>query len=916
MQGRSQQRIPTHLRCNNLSDPMGIHDRNPRLSWWLNDDRPAEIQTAYQLLVASTPEKLSREEGDLWDSGKVESHDTTFICYGGSALGARMRAFWKVRSFDSDGLVSLWSEAGSFELGLLGLDDWKAHWVSTPLMGDKHTPVQVPALRREFEVDKAIVSARLYVSALGIYDIEINGLRAIDLELAPGWTDYSKRVCYQAYDVTHLLDRGENVLGALLADGWYCGALGNGNRQQYGDRPELLVQLEIYLDDGCIQTVISDKNWQWYPSEILYSDMQKGESVDLRQTLGDWSRIGYTTTNWYSVLENRSRSIDLSPTLGPGVRVIEELEPDKKPSIRELPQGGRRFIYDLGENIVGRIRIWLRAEPGALVRFRYAERLDDEGELYFDNLRSAEAIDYLTCAGSDSIFEPRFTFHGFQFVEISGQLDADAMLEVKGMVLSSVHLLSGEFECDHGLINQLQSNIVRSQQGNYIDLPMSGPQRDERLGSAGEAHLFARTAAFNSDMAAFYSKWMQDLVDAQGADGSVPAVAPLPPQLDIPLDGGPGWSDAIILCPWTMYRCYGDKALLEQHYFAMKAFLTNLEKRYPDFIRADAETDMHAVTGEVAWRGYGDCLAADGILSEQTQAGNTPRDLIGTAYYCYCAGMLARIAGIIGNLADLDYYQALSQKIRAAFRARFVTVDGRLVSQTQTAYVLALHFGLLNRKEQSLAIRQLVIDIEERNYHLSTGKLGTPYLLDVLTRHGQLAVAYRMLMQTSAPGWLYPITQGATSIWERWDGWTEQSGMQNPERNSFNHCAFGAVGEWLYSTLGGLDLAPDLAPARNAYRHLLIRPQPPIGEQFPGSAPIRWVRVALETNYGRVESEWDISNDTFTLQIKIPANCSATVILPDGGTHEVASGRHNFEMKIAKGRQQPAELLEQLEVAS
>jgi alpha-L-rhamnosidase len=885
---------PKRLRCEYLDNPVGIDARRPRLSWWLDDDRPAEIQTAYRILAASRAALLDDETGDLWDSGRIESATTLNVPYGGAPLKSRQRVYWRVRTFDSDGVGSPWSRTAYFEAGLLAEDDWRARWIGTPLMGGKQTPAQVPVLRRAFELAQPVEDARLYVAALGVYDLEINGRRAIEVELAPGWTDYRKRVRYQAFDVTRFLDQGENVLGVWLGDGWYCGFLGLSERQQYGDRPAVLLQLEVTLADGSRARVVSDDLWKWQRSPILYSDLLQGESVDGRQALGAWSARGYDAAGWTPVLVlPKPMNLALDATMSPLVRIVDRLEPIGAPLRREGPFGERRWVYDFGQNVVGRVRLTVRARRGTQLHIRHAERLDAKGELYTANLREARATDYYTCAGEadGETFEPRFTFHGFQFVEIAGHVEAGAIESVSAVVLSSALAEIGEFQCDHPLVNQLQSNIVWSQRGNFLDVPTDCPQRDERLGWTGDAQVFARTAAFNLDAAAFFSKWLQDVADAQLAGGAVPPVAPLPPALRaLRIDGGPGWSDAIVICAWTLYRCFGDRGVLERHYEAMKAFIADIERRYPALIRGDATIDP--------WQGFGDWLAPDAPAVGDARSGATPKDLVGTAFFCYSAKLLARIAGVLGNLSDLERYEELAQRVRAAFRRRFVTADGRLVGETQTAYVLALHFGLLEAADAEPAFTALVRDIERRGVHLATGFLGTPYLLHVLTANGRLDLAYRLLLQTTPPGWLYPVTEGATTIWERWDGWTEAKGFQDASMNSFNHYAYGAVGEWLYGTLAGLELDPDLSSARNAYREARIHPRPPIGEAFADGAPIRFAAASLDTVHGRYETSWEIAAGRFTLRVRVPPNCRARVTLPNAEAREVPAGRHEFALVL------------------
>jgi len=916
---------PERLRCEYLSDPLGIDCPNPRLSWWPNDSRSAEVQSAYQLVAAQDATQLleatdARESSTLatpdnsllWDSGRVDSADTVNIPYGGAALQSRQQIYWRVRTFDSDGEASPWSEVARFETGLLAPEEWHAEWIGTPLQGSKDTPATVPAMRCEFQLpellsadhdsvpaaenpDSQIISARLYITSLGLYRAWLNGRRVGIDELTPGWTDYAQRLNYQIYDVTADLRPGKNALGVLLGDGWYCGGVGLAGRQCYGDRPALFVQLEVRYASGRCERVCTDAQWRWHASEILGSDLLAGESVDGRQRLGDWSSPDYPSAHWLPAEVLRVTAPNLTPSVGPLMQVVRELNPVAEPVRRRSGFDRERWIYDFGQNFTGRVSVRVKAPAGTLLRVRYGERLDAQGELYTDNLRDARATDYYTCAGNPSgeLFEPVFTLHGFEFVEISGRFPRDAIVAVKAQVISARIETTGEFSCDHMLINRLQDNIAWSQRSSFHSQPLDAPQRDERLGWTGPAQVFARTAAFNMDTAAFFNKWFVDIADAQKNDGALPPVVPLPPGLDaLDLDGGAGWSDAYLICAWTQYRCFNDKRLLAQHFDGMKQLVLRMQKQSNNLIRDDSR---HADSS-----GYGDWLATDagghGYLDPRQ--GATPSDLLGTAYFCYSARLLARIAGVLGNLSDLERFEALANDVRHAFRRRFVTPDGELVSSTQTALVLSLHFGLLERAERKQALDRLVADIKARNTHLATGVLGTPFLLPVLTAGGQLALAYELLLQTSAPGWLYPVTQGATSIWERWDSWTADQGFQDPQMNSFNQPALGSVGEWLYQTVAGLDLNPDLAPEQNAYRHAHIEPQPPVGKGFPAGAPLRYAEARLATVHGQFSSRWEIVDERFLLVVGVPVNCSATVVLPNGKSEDVNAGTHEFEVHL------------------
>jgi alpha-L-rhamnosidase len=882
---------PRALRCEYQVDPIGLGTRQPRFFWKLDDERPGACQSAYQLLVASDPERLAQGEGDLWDSGEVASDQNAHVVYRGAVLGSRQRACWKVRSFDAQGEPSDWSAPARFEVGLLEPSDWQARWIASPLAGAPKTSGIVPALRRRFEIDGPIARARLYVTALGLYESWINGRRVGDHELAPGWTDYATRVRYQVYDVTDHLHEGENAIGALLGDGWYCGFVGLVKaRENYGRRPALLAQLEIVHADGSEIRIASDERWRWHASPILASDIMQGETVDARRDLGAWTRPGYDEEAWAAVELAETPAISLDAMSGPPVRAIRELSPVKDPPSRKgHPLFAPRWIFDLGQNMVGRVRLRVRGEEGTTIQLRHAEVLDENGELYTENLRDARATDTFTLRGTGEVetFEPHFTFHGFRYVEVSGHLKESAIEELTGVVLCSDMPETGVFSCSDADLNQLQSNIVWGQRGNFVDVPTDCPQRDERLGWTGDAQVFVRTASFNMEVAGFFSKWLLDLEDAQAEDGRIPPVAPVTGTGPMPrLDGGPAWADAVVICPWTIHRCFGDRRLLEERWESMAAYIDFLERRFPDGIRAHPSIDP--------WGGFGDWVALDGTVRHEDRLGGTPKDLIGTAFLSYSARRLAEIARAIDRPEEEKRYRELSSSVRDAFRRRFVTPDGLVAGNTQTSYVLALHFDLLEDHERETTASALAHNVEQHR-HLTTGFVGTPYLLHVLTRTGRLDLAYRLLLRREFPSWLFPVVKGgATTIWERWDGWTEERGFFDPEMNSFNHYAYGAVGEWLYGTVAGLDLDPDVS----GWSRARLAPRPPLHPGLPDPPLLTGARAALETIQGGYAVEWSIEGERFRLDAQVPAGCSARVELPDGSTDEVKAGRHRFEIDL------------------
>jgi len=752
----------------------------------------------------------------------------------------------------------------------------QAFWIASPIVGGKRTSAPVPYLRKTFHLSQTVRSAHLIVTALGLYECEINGQRVGDEVFAPGWTEYHKRVYYQSYDVTGLLRPGENVLGAILGDGWYCGNVAWWGRQLYADRPRFLAQLEIILQDGTTITFASDSSWKTSTGPILESDMLMGESYDARLELGAWSQPGYDESRWQPViLAAPDHPVELVPRFGPPVRRIEEIKPVKQS--RRVNLNGELRLFDLGQNFSGRVRISVRSSRNITLRLRFAEVLNPDGSLYTENLRDARCIDYYTCrSGETETWESRFTFHGFRHVEVTGLAPAD-LLEITGVVLHSEMVPTGTFRCSNELLNQLQHNILWGQKSNFLDIPTDCPQRDERLGWTGDAQVFVRTAAFNLNVRDFFRKWMQDLRDAQSDDGSIPPAAPIPRPTDAPIeDAGPAWADAEIICPWTIYLCYADRSILEDHYESMRRYMEFMAAhRCRDYIRNHPDL--------VKWPGFGDWLALDGGGKNE---GITPSDLIGTAFHAYDAEIMTKVANILGHAEDAQKYRILRGKIVEAFRHRFITPAGLIASGTQTAHVLALHFGLVEESTRATTIRELVRDIEKRKDHLATGFVGTPYLLDVLENAGHLDVAYRLLEQETFPSWLFPVKNGATTIWERWDGWTPEKGFQSKGMNSFNHYAYGAVGAWMYRTVAGLDLDP----ADPGYHHVIFRPRP--------GGTITWAEASLQTLFGTAAIRWELKEGNFLVDLTVPQESRGTLSLPEGFAAEIPEslppGAHSF----------------------
>ncbi|HET8631741.1 MAG TPA: family 78 glycoside hydrolase catalytic domain, partial [Thermomicrobiales bacterium] len=826
----------TRLRCEYLVNPLGLDVARPRLSWELTARRRGQRQTAYRVLVASDPATLAEDRGDLWDSGRVASDQSAHVVYDGPALASGQRAWWKVRAWDRDGVPADWSEPAWWEAGLLRPEDWAGQWIGLPLQDtppDEAAPdgldglVPSPYLRRVVRLPGAPRRARLYATARGVYELRLNGERVGDAVLAPGWTDYDRRIQYQIYDVTDLLRPGDNALGAILGPGWYAGHVGFGHRcRHYGARPQLLLQLHVELDGGATLVVASDGAWRGATGPIRYSDLLMGEHYDARRDLPGWDEPGFDAADWRPVDAQPRDAVPLVAERAEPVRVTEE-----SPARAVTAPAPGVAIADLGQNITGWVRLRVRGEAGTRVQLRFGEVLNPDGTLYTANLRAARATDtYVLRGGGDEIWEPRFTFHGFRYVEVTGYPGALAPDALTGRVVGSDTPLAGAFSCSSELVNQLQRNIDWGQRGNFLSIPTDCPQRDERLGWLGDAQVFVRTACCNRDVAAFFTKWLDDVADAQSAAGAYPDVAP---RLVDAADGAPAWADAGVIVPWTLWQHYGDTRIIERHWGAMTRWLDYLRRANPDLLwEARRNHD------------FGDWLSVEA---------DTPKDVIATAYFAHDARLMAQMARAIGRDAEAADYADLAARIAAAFNAAYVTADGRVKGETQTAYALALHFGLLPPNLRPLAAGHLVADIERRGRRLSTGFVGVGYLCPTLTAAGHLDVAYRLLLNEEFPSWGYSIRHGATTIWERWDGWTAERGFQDPGMNSFNHYALGAVGAWLYRAVAGIDTDPE----RPGYRHIVFHPRPGGG--------LTYARAELRSPYGPITSHWTIAGDTFTL---------------------------------------------------
>lgn len=839
----------------NKENPVGVAVAHPRLTWSILSEGHQVKQTAYEVRVATSEADVEKGKKLVWKSGKVNSDQSVHVAYKGNALTSGQKYYWQVKVWDNQGNASDWSTPGTWLTGLMSKADWKAKWIEPGTENAVFMPS--PIFRKEFNLKKKIASATVFATSHGIYEAYINGKRMGDAYLTPGWTSYNKRLQYQTFDVTDLLESGDNAIGVALGSGWYRSPLGWGdNVNHYGKTLGVLFQLEIIYTDGSHDLVVSDDSWKSSTGKIRYAEIYNGETIDARQEKKGWATAGYQETDWSPVKVKDYGYGNLITTQNELIKKHETFHPIK---VITTPKGEK--VLDFGQNLVGWVESSLNGKSGDTVTISHAEVLDKEGNFYTENLRAAKAQgNYILKGGGKETFAPHFTWYGFRYIKVegvSGELNPE---DFTAVTLYSAMPQTGHFSSSDSMINQLQHNIEWGLRGNFLDVPTDCPQRDERLGWTGDAQVFSRTASFIRNVNSFFDKWMKDVAADQFKDGRISHVVPNVMGPDA--GGSSGWADVATIVPWNMYLAYGDRQILENQYPSMKGWV--------DYIKGVSKDNL--------WNtgfNFGDWLFYSVDNDNDGRSAVTDKYLIAQCFYGHSTQLLINAAKVLGKTEDVQSYTQLLEKIKTAFVREYMTPSGRLVSSTQTAYVLALNFDMLPENRRVQAADRLVKNIESYDNHITTGFLGTPYIAEVLTRFGHSDVAYKLLLQKTYPSWLYPVKMGATTIWERWDGKKPDSTFQTPGMNSFNHYAYGAIGDWMYRKMVGLDTYEDGV----GYKHIKIKPH--IGGDFTSA------EASQITYYGKVANSWKINGDKLTMKVEIPVNTYATVFVPTNAASSV-----------------------------
>ena len=850
-----------------FKNPIGFYDTSPTFSWQLPVSENNKSQSAYHIVVASS-EDLLPDNADLCDSGKQTTDHSVWVKYKGKPLESRQKVYWQVRYWNQNEEASQWSEIQNFEMGLLSNSDWQAKWVGLDtekdsIRGRENVLIHKPQyLRKAFELSNEVAYARLYITAKGVFDVSINGENVSDDVMSPGFTTYDKRIETISYDVTNLIESGPNTIGVELASGWYSGRLLWGTTPWDNTiSPKVLCQLELQMKDGSTKTIISDESWKGTTNGPLrFAEIYDGEIYNANLEMAGWTTNNFDVDDWKSVeVANLDDNVALEPKRHTTVKDKIKLVPKK------MTKKDGTVIFNLQQNMVGVPLVKVPMKKGDTLKIRFAEMLSPDGTFYTKNYRSAHSTDYYIASKDGEIqYKPKFTFHGFSYIELSG---FDTSKEpskdwVTGIVQYSDFEDNGTFTSSHEKLNQLQSNIVWGLRGNFLDIPTDCPQRNERLGWTGDAQVFGPTSMFNADVYKFWASWLQSVREAQLEDGAIPWTVPDSRGNKI---GSSGWGDVGTIIPWKIYMRTGDIGFLEDNFEMMKQWVAYHQKKSKNHI-----SNMMS---------FSDWLQP--YPESGDNRGDTSRQLIGTAFFAHSAKLTAQAAEVLGKTEEQTKYEALYQTVASAFDNKFFDETGKVkgVAETQTSYLLALAFDLLPKDKIENAQNNLLRKLKDADNHLRTGFLGTPLLSRVLDEMGEVDLVYQLLFNETYPSWFYSINQGATTIWERWNSYSKTEGYNPMSMNSLNHYAYGAIGEWMYERIAGI------APLEAGYKVIKIAPQV--------RQPLNSASASLDTSYGKVSSSWEVKDGIFTLEVTIPPNTTAKVVMP--GTAESIEETNNIK---------------------
>ncbi|MCB9461316.1 MAG: family 78 glycoside hydrolase catalytic domain [Anaerolineaceae bacterium] len=827
-----------HLKTNHIADPLGFTIDKPIFSW-IVEDTSDTVQTAAQVVVYSDDDC----QQVIFDSGKIEGQEINSLGYQPALqLQPRTRYYWRVSVWGETEQAT--SEIAWFETAKMD-EPWEAEWITPDFANNKTHPI----LYRPFELPSGVVSARAYICGLGLYHFELNGEKVGEEYLTPYCNAYDQWIQYQTFDVTDQLTAGENLISVMLGNGWYKGRYGaNGGAVDfYGDQFALLCELHITLTTGEKIVLGTDSSWNAQPSPVIESDIFDGEVYDARITKNVPSDEVFPV----QVIDLDMSRLEARRSLP--VKIMEEIKPLQ---VIHTPAG--ETVLDMGQNMTGWLRFKTSAPAGTRIRLQFGEVLQ-EGNFFRENLRTARAEYEYIADGSETIVEPYFTFFGFRYVKITGWSGEPSLDDFVGCVVYSEMDIIGNIETSNEKVNQLFRNALWGQKGNFVDIPTDCPQRDERLGWTGDIQVFSGTACFNMDTGAFFTKYCYDLAKEQAKlGGMVPYIVPMS---NLNKGGSSAWGDVATIMPWNMYEFYGDVSILEQQYESMRGWV--------DYIKGvDDNSGGHRLWTEGFH--FGDWLALDGRDPVYTRRGGTPEDYISSAFYCYSARLVSKAAAILGKEDDAQTYMHLSAEVKAAIQDEYFTPTGRLAIPTQTGYLLALFMDLVANEYRERVEQDFIARLMEDNGQLRTGFVGTPYLCRVLSNIGANELAYKLLLNEEYPSWIYAINLGATTIWERWNSINPDGSISSTGMNSLNHYAYGSIVEWMYRDMCGLNPAAGDVPG---FRHALIAPKP--------DSSLVWAKAEYQSAAGPYESSWEIDGaGCFTLNISIPFNARATVVLP------------------------------------